>query len=141
MTRQEITQVYYYEKEIELLEKKLAELEDVSLPSLRLDGTPKAKNRKSDPTGIKATKGADKKAEIRRLIDEYRQRIQDKSLEIYEYIKGLDDPLIRLIILHRCIDLCTWKEVAERIGGHNTAESLRKMFDRHFDTTQYKGDL
>ena len=40
MTRQEITQVYYYKKEIELLEKKLAELEDVSLPSLRLDGTP-----------------------------------------------------------------------------------------------------
>lgn len=128
--------MYYIEKEIELLEKKLEDLEDVSLQSPMLDGTPRAVNRKKDPVGNQGTKGGD----LQRLIEEQKRFLEEKKYEIYAYIKELDDPLIRLIIMHRCIDLCTWDQVAERIGGSNTAESLRKMFDRHFEKESIASD-
>jgi len=52
---------------------------------------------------------------------------------VYEYISELDDALVELIILYRCINLCTWDQVAAHIGGGNTADSVRMIFNRHFE--------
>ena len=50
--------------------------------------------------------------------------------ETQEYIQSIDDSLIRQIITLRHIDGLTWEQVAARIGGNNTPDSLRKMHDR-----------
>ena len=129
MTKKEINQIYYYNKQIEKLTQDLIEIETGQLRSPRLDGMPRAVQGKTDPTGNAAASAAD----IKVLIEEYRHKIEMKRREVYRYISELDDALIELIILYRCINLCTWDQVAAQIGGGNTADSVRMAFNRHFE--------
>lgn len=47
------------------------------------------------------------------------------------YIARIDDALTRRIFELRYIDGCSWVQVARRIGGGNTAESVRKRHNRY----------
>lgn len=129
MTKKEINQIYYYNKQIEKLTQDLIEIETGQLRSPRLTGMPRATGGTTDPTGNAAASAAD----IKTLIEEYRHRIEVKRREIYEYISQLDDALMELIIMYRCINLLTWDQVAAQIGGGNTADSVRMIFNRHFE--------
>ena len=129
MTRKEINQIYYYNKQIEKLTQDLIDIESGTYRSPQLDGIPRGASGKSDPTGTAGTSAAD----IKTLIEEYRYKIERKRREVYEYISELDDALVELIILYRCINLCTWDQVAAHIGGGNTADSVRMIFNRHFE--------
>lgn len=130
MTKEEITKIYYYNKLIEELERELEEIEAADLQSPKLDGMPRSTRGKSDPTGSRGTMAAD----IKQMIEVLKYKTERKRKEIYKYIQTMqDDPQLSLIILHRCINLCTWEEVAARIQGPNTADSLRMMFHRHFE--------
>ena len=66
---------------------------------------------------------------IKQLLEEAKR----KQREIFEYIGSVDDSMIRMIIIFRCVDLCTWAEVAKNIGGPMTADSARMAFNRHFE--------
>lgn len=142
MTRKEVTQIYHYSKEIEKLERDIDELqerrsqiEDSVLRSPKLDGMPrsgKGSNSTTETAGILA-------AEIKQLINEqvqtierYKYKIEMKRKEIYEYITSLEDPQLEQIIMYRCINLCTWDQVAAYVGGQNTEDSVRMRFNRHF---------
>lgn len=129
MTRKEITRIYYYNKEIEALENALDDIETGSLQSPKLDGMPKAAQGKSNPTEERGIAAAD----LRTMIEDYKRSIEIRRKEIYEYITQLDDPLMELIIMYRCINLCTWDQVAAYVGGQNTADSVRMAFNRHFE--------
>lgn len=143
MTRKEVSQVYYYSREIEKLEREVEKLQDrreqfetAALRSKKLDGMPRAAGGAGSPTEL-AGIGA---AETKKLIDDmlvilrrYKYKLEMKRKEIYEYITTLDDPLIEQIIMYRCIDLCKWSQVAAYVGGDNTEDSVRKAFERHFD--------
>ena len=68
------------------------------------------------------------------------QKIKDKKSEleilrisITEYIMSIDDSLIRQIIKLRCIDLKTWTKIAIAVGGYNTADSVRMIYNRYID--------
>lgn len=50
--------------------------------------------------------------------------------EILDFINGIDDALIRLIISLKHISALEWEQIALHIGGGNTAESLRKIYER-----------
>lgn len=54
----------------------------------------------------------------------------DVTSEVEEYIQSLTDSRIRRIIRFRFIDSLTWYQVAMRIGGRATEESVRKEFER-----------
>ena len=129
MTKKEINQIYYLSREAERLQDKLEKIRSQGLKSPKLDGMPRAAGGAGDPTGTKAVREADIQGQIEELL----KRIQRKRREIFDYIAGLDDSLLRMIIIFRCVDLMTWQKVADSIGGPVTAESARKMFDRHFD--------
>ena len=143
MTRKEVSQIYYYNREIEKLEKDTEELqmrreqlETSALRSTKLDGMPRASGGKSSPTETAGIAAAEiKKAidEQLKIIERYKHKIEMKRKEIYEYITTLDDPLIEQIIMYRCINLCRWSQVAEYVGGNNTEDSVRKAFERHFE--------
>lgn len=105
------------------------ELEEIyNLQSPKIDGLPHSKKVR-DITGEKAIKAA----QIQDIIEGLLSELQVKRKEIYEFISTLDDSLMRQIIVYRCLSLCTWEEVAAYVGGNNTAESVRKMFDRYFE--------
>lgn len=142
MKRKEVTQIYHYSKEIEKLEREIdklqerkAQIENSTLRSPKLDGMPRSGRGDGSPVekaGILA-------GEIKTLIDEqiaiverYKFKIEMKRKEIYEYITSLDDPQLEQIIMYRCINLCTWDQVAAYVGGQNTEDSVRMRFNRHF---------
>lgn len=128
MTKQEINQIYYLNREIEMWQRKLDEMKEGGLQSPRLDGMPRSV-KISDSTGQKAAAEAD----IEIIIEGLLIRIQMQRKEIYDYINGLEDSQLRQIIMYRCISLCSWQEVAVYIGGGNTADSARMIFNRHFE--------
>lgn len=123
MTRKELSQIYYINKEIEMWER---ELENVtSLQSPKLDGLPRG-SETGDSTASKALQAA----QISKTINGLLTKLQMKRKEIYDYIATVDDSLMRQIIMYRCISLCTWEEVAIYVGGGNSADSVRKLFVR-----------
>lgn len=129
MTREEVSQIYYLNQEIKKLQRNLSELRGSGLQSPKIDGMPKAPGRTGSPTERQGVAEADIEMQIERLL----AAVKQKQREIFEYIGSVEDSMIRMIIIFRCVDLCTWAEVAENIGGPMTAEAARKAFSRHFE--------
>ena len=123
MTRKELNQIYYINREIEMWQRELESITDLGSP--KPDGMPRSPGV-GDPTGSRATRAA----EISRIIEGLLAELQVKRKEIYEFIATLDDPVMRQIVMYRCLSLCTWEEVAMYIGGKNTADSVRMAFNR-----------
>lgn len=70
----------------------------------------------------------------------YKAQLENAELELLEltnevedYIQSLNDSRIRRIIRYRFIDSLTWRQVATRMGGRATEESVRKEFERFMD--------
>ena len=63
----------------------------------------------------------------------YLTAVEDEAELAYlrGYIAKIDDALTRRIFELRYIDGCSWAQVARRIGGGNTAESVRKRHNRY----------
>lgn len=55
--------------------------------------------------------------------------------EVEEYIVSIQDSHIRRIINFRIIDGLSWNQVADRMGGLNTDESVRKAFCRFIENS------
>ena len=55
--------------------------------------------------------------------------------QVEEFIAGLDDSRMRRIITLRFIDNLSWNKVADRIGGNNTEDSVKKAFYRFMENT------
>jgi hypothetical protein len=49
------------------------------------------------------------------------------------YISTIKDTLTRQIFFERCIKGKSWAAVAVAVGGGNTADGVRKIFDRQVE--------
>ena len=132
MTKKEVSQIYYLNREIRKLQRNLEELRCSGLQSPKIDGMPKAPGRTGSPTERQGIAEADLEMQIEALM----QEVKRKQREIFEYIGSVDDSMVRMIIISRCVDLCTWAQVAENIGGPMTADAARKAFARHFEAEE-----
>lgn len=56
-----------------------------------------------------------------------------KTNEIEEFITNIKDSRMRRIINLRFIENLSWNKVADRIGGNNTEDSIKKMFYRFIE--------
>ena len=128
MTRKQLSQIYYLEKEQEMWKEKLRELEAASLiKGQEITGMPFAN---TGETSDKVSELIIRKQTIAAIIEEIQERIDRQKEEIYEYISTVDDSLLRQIVVYRCVSCMNWIQVANRIGGGNTAESVRKIYER-----------
>ena len=123
MTKKELNEIYYINREIEMWQRKLEDLHGLQSP--KLDGMPKSAEL-GDTTGGKAIEAV----QIRAIIEGLLIELQMKRKRIYDFISGLDDSFMRQVIMYRCLSLCTWEEVAAYIGGGNTADSIRMAYNR-----------
>lgn len=55
--------------------------------------------------------------------------------KVEEFIASVDDSRMRRIITLRFIDNLSWNKVADRIGGNNTEDSVKKAFYRFMENT------
>ncbi|MDO5540609.1 MAG: hypothetical protein Q4F83_11165 [Eubacteriales bacterium] len=53
-----------------------------------------------------------------------------KTNEVEEFIASVEDSRMRRIINLRCIENLSWCDIARRIGGGNTEDSIRMAFNR-----------
>lgn len=106
MTKRDLVQYYYLKKDISHEEQRLAILELSCAP----------------PEEIEQTREV-----IKLKRSEAEVQYQRTTREIY----GIDDIFLRQIFLMRHIDLLTWNAIAMRIGGDNTADSVRMAHDRY----------
>ena len=56
--------------------------------------------------------------------------ITERLNEVEQFIKSVQDSHLRRIITYRVVEGLSWNEVAYKIGGGNTEDSVRKAFER-----------
>lgn len=71
-----------------------------------------------------------------RLNDEYKQLAQhqielcEQRAAVQKFLRSITDPHIKRIITYRCIEQCSWSEVATKMGGGNTEDGVKQAFWR-----------
>lgn len=129
-TKKKLNQVYYLTREIENLQQIIDKSDAADLRSPVTDGMPhSATNVPGKPTETTAIKLAD----LRDQIEDLQSKCKQAKQEIMSYVMSMNDSYMRQIVIMRCMELMSWREVAEHIGGNNTAETCRQAFHREFD--------
>ncbi len=122
MTVHELSKLYYIKKLINRDTQRLNQLEARLQPkAANVSGAVKTSSPKNVIEEI-TPEIIDLKERIRREREEY---IKEQAV-IEDYIGTVDNYQDRLILLHRFVDLMSWRQVARRLGGKNTADSVRK---------------
>ena len=125
MTKVELEQIYYLNRELKLWE---TELERVRCKSLV--GSPLPGNSHGSGVSDKVADRAERIIELENRIVAKRDEIQRLRDEAVEYIYSIPDSLTRQIVYYRCVSLMSWRRVAYEVGGYNTAESVRQIYSR-----------
>lgn len=60
--------------------------------------------------------------------------LMNHKSEIEEFIEKLPTPRLRMIFEFRYIEHCTWQQVAVKIGGNSTGDSVRMEHDRYLNS-------
>ena len=58
-------------------------------------------------------------------------KLEEEKKKLEKYIGGIKDDQTRMIFRLRFIHCMTWLQVAEAVGGRNTASSVRAICYRH----------
>ena len=130
MTSKQLDQVFNLTREKRELEKMLLEIPDIT--AVRYDSIGVSNSGISSPV----QKIAEQREKIRELISMKLAEISVAEREILEYIFSINDSQIRRIMRLRHIELKSWLQVANAIGGNNTADSVRMAHDRYLKDHQ-----
>ena len=129
MTLKELSQLYYLNREIEMDQRRLWELEAKALPVAQaITGTPHS-------TGVvdKVGEYAAEIADLRGIIEAKHQQCLYERSRLERYIVGIDDSFLRQVFTYRFISGLPWRQVAAYIGGGNTEEGCRKAVKRYLE--------
>lgn len=58
------------------------------------------------------------------------EKLAELAIQVEHFLNELDDSRLRQMIEYRYIENMSWVQVADRMGGNNTADGCRKMVDR-----------
>lgn len=126
LTKKELSELYWLNREIEEEQRKLKELEVA------------ATNCTAKITGLPHVSGVhDKIGDLGILIAEQKDLIELKIRQsiieynrLNRYITSVSDIQMRIILSLRYVNGLTWQQIADNIGGGNTADGIRKKHDR-----------
>ncbi|WP_411679874.1 hypothetical protein [Clostridium thailandense] len=126
MTKQELSQLYYLNREIEQLKNRITELECVATStSSRITGMPHASGI-SDKVGKYAAEIAD----LKELLDLNLKKCFYELNRLNRYIESIDNSELRMILSLRYINGLSWEQVAVSISPYASGESVRKAHER-----------
>ena len=128
MTKSDLEQIYYLNRELKMWE---TELERVRCKSLV--GSPLPGNSHGSGVSDKVADRAERIIELENRIIAKRDEIQRLRDEAVEYIYSIPDSLTRQIIYYRCVSLMSWRRVAYEVGGNNTPDGVRMIYNRIMD--------
>lgn len=129
MTKRELSQLYWLNREIEADEKRLKELETAATSTTsKITGLPHVSGI-SDKTAIAA-----EIADVKAIIEAKKIQAVAEYNRLNRYIASVDDSLMRQILALRHIDGMEWDRVASSIGGGNTGDGVRMAHARFLRT-------
>ena len=128
MTKSDLEQIYYLNRELKMWE---TELERVRCKSLV--GSPLPGNSHGNGVSDKVADRAERIIELENRIIAKRDEIQRLRDEAVEYIYSIPDSLTRQIIYYRCVSLMSWRRVAYEVGGNNTPDGVRMIYNRFME--------
>lgn len=129
MTKEDLNQIYYLDKEIKMWQDELYKIKNKST----------VKSTNMSAIIIKSCQSNDvldlivDLTEIESIINDKLIELQLKLKNIINYINNINDSFIRQIIYYRHVRLMKWSDVAAHIGGGNSEESVRKSHDRYLN--------
>ena len=140
MTKRELSQVYYLNKEIQIHEARLQGLKRQFKRLKTVDGV-KASSKESPFTlhnkrieGVRPTaknkEAVRIMAERRALISQLKTQCEKEQQRLERYIMTIPDSFMRQLIILRFVDLREWKDIAAIVGGNNSEDSVRMAVDR-----------
>lgn len=122
MTKQELSQLYYLNREIEQLKKRIAELESAATSTTQsITGMPHV-------GGIsdKAGKYAAEIVDLKELLELNLKKCFYELNRLNRYIESVEDAQIRVILSLRYVNGLSWKQIAFSIGEHDEQYPRRK---------------
>lgn len=129
MTLKELYRLNDLKKLIKRTEARIAEVEALLDPaSTKFSGMPRS------PTSRNVTA-----AEMAQLIDLKNeleaQKLEyvAKETEIEQFIHNIDDFHVKLIVSYHFVDMLTWRQTAQKIGGGNSEDSVRMACERYLE--------
>ena len=128
MTKSDLEQIYYLNRELKMWE---TELERVRCKSLV--GSPLPGNSHGSGVSDKVADRAERIIELENRIIAKRDEIQRLRDEAVAYIESIPDSLTRQIVYYRCVSLMNWRRVAYEVGGNNTPDGVRMIYNRFMD--------
>ena len=133
MTLHELSQLYYLNREIEMDKQRLAELRlDAASPSTpNITGMPKGTHTES----ILEAK-CERVLRLESIIAAKIARCEREREKLEKYISDIPDSLTRQIFTLRFVRGYTWRQVANRCGGYNTPDGVRKICMRYLQNEQ-----
>lgn len=127
MTIKELYSLYYIEQEIKEYELKIVELRELAENiSPSYSGMPSS-GKVSDKVGNAAAAIV----EYTKMLEDAIQQKIEQSIKINDFILNIDDAQLRQIMFLRFVKRLSWQAVANRIGGGNTADGVRKRCNRY----------
>jgi hypothetical protein len=126
LTKEELKQIYYLNKEVKMWQKELERLQCMSLiKGQQITGMPHVPGV-SDKVGDLAATMADIETIIRGKLAE----IQMQKKRIIEYINSIDDSLLRQIMFLRNVSCMSWNQIANELGSNENC--VKQIYSRHF---------
>lgn len=126
MTKQELSQLYHLNREIEHMQKRLKELETIATSSTsRITGMPHGSGV-SDKVGDYSAEIAD----LKELLDLNLRKCFYELNRLNRYIESIENSEIRMILSFRYINGLCWEQVAANINPYASGDSVRKAHDR-----------
>ena len=129
MTVKELSQLYWLTREIEADQRRLEELEQAAgaPSSSHLTGMPHAPNRNDS----KVERLAAEIVDLQAIIAARQIQCIHERARLERWISTIPDSLTRQVFQYRFVDGLAWEQVAQRIGGGNTMEGVKKRCYRH----------
>lgn len=126
LTKDELKQIYYINKEIKMWQKELERLQCKSLVKGQEITDMPFGSGTSDKVADLAVEIADVQAIIRGKLAE----IQLQRKKIIEYISNIEDSLLRQIVFLRNVSCMNWNQVARELGS--TENCVKQIYSRYF---------
>lgn len=126
MTKKELSQLYYLNREIEEIQRRITELEGLATGcTSKITGMPML-HEVSDKVGKYAAELADLKC----LLDLNLKKCFYELNRLNRYIESVTDSKMRMILSLRYVNGLCWEQIAASISTYTTEDSVRKAHDR-----------
>lgn len=132
MQMKELYSLYYIEQEIKEYELKILELREMATNITQSYSAMPHSAKISDKVGNAATAIL----QYTEMLENAIQQKIEQSIKINAFILDVQDAQLRQIMFLRFVKRLSWQAIANRIGGGNTADGVRKRCTRYVRNTE-----